>query len=84
MIDTEKAQKRVLSATEQFESYKDNIVVRGREVTIASKYVVNLDLVECSCKDFEFNGEDTPCKHIIMAWLYLYDNIRSDDAHPFR
>lgn len=83
MIDLKKVAVRANNAVEIMPSYINAIERRGREFVVANKYTVNLDLATCTCRDNELRGNETPCKHIIIVWLYVYAEKRQE-SHPFR
>lgn len=82
MIDLEKVKVRAVKAVDEFPSYVQQVVQDGRNFVVATKYNVNLDLATCSCRDNEYRGDETPCKHIIIVWLYIYAEKRQQ-PHPF-
>ena len=83
MIDLKKVSVRVNKAVDEFPSYIASVVRNGREFTVANKYTVNIDLATCTCRDNVIRGEETPCKHIIIVWLYIYGEKRQE-SDPFR
>jgi len=82
MIDLDMTLKRMTSAVEQFESYTPTVYRKGSDFIVANKYTVNLNLGTCTCKDHEMRKQSTPCKHIIIVWLYTYAEIHQE-PDPF-
>ena len=83
MLDLAKVGVRVNKAVDEFPSYIASVVQHGREFTVANKYNVNLDLATCTCRDNVHRGDETPCKHILIVWLYIYAEKRQE-LDPFR
>ena len=82
MINLEFVRKRMNTAVDMFESYSDAIVRDGNEYIVAGKYTVNLHLASCTCKDYEIRKDSTPCKHLIMVWIYTYAETHQE-SDPF-
>ena len=76
-MDLSVVAKRFTSAIAEYDDYRKVFLGRDRYQIIkygdeAGVYEAVLDDCSCNCKDHQFNNLKTPCKHIIIAWLFKY------------
>ena len=64
--------KRSGKAIDHYINYAKSMRLEGDLIIIERKetYVVDLSVPECNCNDFQFNGKESPCKHIYLALLF--------------
>jgi hypothetical protein len=80
MMDIPQIKKRLGSAIDSYVEYAHEIQYLGdNKYAVKGEYEVNLNTQRCTCQDNSIRGESTPCKHIIMVWLYAYFTAHEPD-----
>jgi len=77
-LDLEGISSRMQAAIDQYPEYAPTIQGADGDYTIGGKYRVNTRLGICSCPDSRFRGRMGPCKHLIIAWLYEYEEVHRE------
>lgn len=74
--------KRMIKAIDAYLDYAESIIEKGGSRYTISKagksYNVDMNTMDCSCMDFQHRGTDTPCKHIVIMFLYRYFKHHDD------
>jgi len=82
MLHIPTAKKRLIKAIDSYLQYADKIKEIGsNRYTVnngADTYVVDMNLFNCTCIDNQRRGSETPCKHIIMVFLYRYFMMKQE------
>lgn len=83
--------KRLASTIREYDDYK-KIFLGGQSYQIikyqdgeepGGVYEVNLTDSSCNCKDHQYNNLNSPCKHIIIAWLFAYSVIHDKPEEEY-
>ena len=82
MIDIPEVKKRLNRSIDSYLDYASNIrQIDSSRYNISKNgktYCVDMENLSCTCQDFNNRNNLTPCKHLIMIWLYHYFTIHSD------
>lgn len=70
MIDFVLAERRFKQALFNYPIVAITIKIQGRKI-IVNEHEVDLDAPSCDCKDYQFNGKNTPCYHMFVALIYI-------------
>ncbi|MDD5061008.1 MAG: hypothetical protein PHC43_01645 [Candidatus Marinimicrobia bacterium] len=85
MLDPVVLKKRLATASEEYLKYAPTIARMpgvGEKYSIGesgNEYIVDLDRQTCTCSDNDHRGDISPCKHLIVIWIYKYFKIRLEE-----
>lgn len=81
MFRPQSVKSRINKAVDSYLRYAKSIRELGNNryaIRDKNKYIVDMNLQECTCKDFVFCGNESPCKHIVMVFLYQYFKAKAE------
>lgn len=80
MLNPSAIKKRANRAIDSYLNYAKSITKDGDEwlVQRVDTYRVNLENHTCTCKDSQFHGQDSPCKHLILVFLHKHNLLNTD------
>lgn len=87
MLNPSAIKSRFNKGVDSYTNYAPSIRVKNDKVYIHKQetYIVDLNTMTCTCRDYEFHGSESPCKHIIIGFIYTYGMLRDGekDELPF-